>query len=82
MALNCKNLYRIGPRSTISSEGGGQKAERGKVRGIFFQVGGRRAEGGGGRKETKKLPFSNAHCGDHFKKKQKYYSLLKQPGLF
>ena len=39
-----KNLYRIGPRSTIRSEGGGQKAERGKVSGNFF---GRTADGGG-----------------------------------
>ena len=47
MALNCKNLYRIGPRSTISLEGGGQKAERGKVRGIFSRL-----EGGGRRTEA------------------------------
>ena len=39
-------------RSRLRLEGRGRKAERGKVREGFFQVGGQRAEGGGGRKET------------------------------
>ena len=36
------------------------RLERGKVRGSFFQVGGRRAEGGVGRKGKFLLPFRNA----------------------
>ena len=51
--------YRIGPRSTIRSEGGGQKVERGKVRESFFQVGVRKAEAD--EKRRKNFPLGTPH---------------------